>query len=63
MPDDHRRWTTPAEAIRLGADYLVVGRPIRHDPHLRDAAQRIIDEIDLASSSGNPVEARSSPAP
>jgi len=44
--DDHKRHTTPAEAIRLGADYLVVGRPIRTDHSPRDAAQRIIDEID-----------------
>jgi hypothetical protein len=27
--DDHKRSCTPSEAIRLGADYLVVGRPIR----------------------------------
>ncbi len=47
--DDHARWTTPAEAVRLGADYLVVGRPIRNARDPRDAAQRIIDEIDAAS--------------
>ena len=46
--DDHKRHTTPAEAIRLGADYLVVGRPIRKDPNPREAAQRIIEEIDVA---------------
>lgn len=46
--DDHKRRTTPSEAIRLGADYLVVGRPILKDPNPRDAAQRIIDEIDSA---------------
>ncbi len=50
--DDHKRHTTPAEAIRLGADYLVVGRPIRMQDgrnRKRDAAQRIIDEIESAS--------------
>lgn len=47
--DDHARSTTPAEAVRLGADYLVVGRPIRNARDPRDAAQRIIDEIDAAS--------------
>lgn len=47
-PDDHVRLTTPAEAIELGSDYLVVGRPVRTAPNPRDAAQRIIDEIDEA---------------
>ena len=44
--DDHLRLTTPAEAIRLGADHLVVGRPIRTAPNPSDAARRIIEEID-----------------
>ena len=44
--DDHRRLATPADAIRLGADYLVVGRPIRSATDPRRAAQRVIDEID-----------------
>ena len=48
--DDHLRLTTPAEAIRLGADYLVVGRPIRTAPEPYEAAQRVIDEIDEALS-------------
>ena len=48
--DDHKRHTTPAEAIRLGADYLVVGRPILKAPDPRGAAGRIIDEIDGAQS-------------
>jgi orotidine-5'-phosphate decarboxylase len=43
--DDHKRSCTPAEAIRLGADYIVVGRPIRNAPHRRDATKRIIEEI------------------
>ena len=47
--DDHQRLTTPAEAIGLGADYLVVGRPIRKAANPREAAQRIVDEIDAAS--------------
>ncbi len=48
--DDHKRACTPAEAIRLGADYIVVGRPIRNAGNRdarRAAAQRIIDEIAL----------------
>jgi orotidine-5'-phosphate decarboxylase len=50
--DDHKRHTTPAEAIRLGADYLVVGRPILKDPDPCEAARRIIDEIDGALDEG-----------
>ena len=50
--DDHKRHTTPTEAIRLGADYLVVGRPIRSAPDPREAARRIIDEIHQAMEEG-----------
>lgn len=46
--DDHKRHTTPAEAIRFGADYLVVGRPILRSADPRDAAERVIREIDAA---------------
>jgi orotidine-5'-phosphate decarboxylase len=43
--DDHKRMCTPAEAIRWGADYIVVGRPIKNAPNRREAAQRVIDEL------------------
>jgi orotidine-5'-phosphate decarboxylase len=43
--DDHKRSSTPGEAIRAGADYIVVGRPIRDAPNRRDAAAKIIAEI------------------
>ena len=46
--DDHKRYTTPREAIHFGADYLVVGRPITQAPRPKVAAQQIIDEIDRA---------------
>ena len=46
---DHKRYTTPAEAIRYGADYLVVGRPIVNAANRRQAAQDIIDEMEQAS--------------
>ena len=46
--DDHKRHTTPADAIRFGADYLVVGRPILRAPDPRAAADRMIREIDTA---------------
>lgn len=43
--DDHKRSCTPAEAIALGAEYIVVGRPITRAPNRRAAAQGIIDEL------------------
>lgn len=46
--NDHKRFTTPFEAIAMGADFLVVGRPIRNAPDRRRAAQDIIAEIDKA---------------
>ncbi len=42
---EHQRSLTPFEAIQAGADYLVVGRPIRDASNRREAAQRIQDEI------------------
>lgn len=46
--DDHKRSTTPQQAILYGADYLVVGRPITKSPSPEDVAQTIINEIDDA---------------
>lgn len=43
--DDQSRTATPTEAIRAGADYIVVGRPILAAPDPRIAAQAIVDEI------------------
>jgi len=46
--DDQRRVATPASAIRDGADYLVIGRPIRDASDPRAAALRIAEEIEGA---------------
>ena len=43
--DDQKRVTTPARAIQNGADYLVIGRPIRNADDPREAACRIAQEI------------------
>jgi orotidine-5'-phosphate decarboxylase len=42
---DQKRIATPAAAIRAGADYLVVGRPVTTAAAPRDAALRIVEEI------------------
>ncbi len=44
--DDQKRIVTPGEAIKRGADYLVIGRPIYDANDPVSAAKRIISEID-----------------
>jgi orotidine-5'-phosphate decarboxylase len=46
--DDQARTATPTEAIKAGADFIVVGRPILTAEDPRAAAQAIVDEIALA---------------
>src|SRR5438874_1486383 len=48
---DQRRTTTPAAAIAAGADYIVVGRPVTSAPAPRDAALRIIEQLDAVRDS------------
>lgn len=45
---DQKRVMTPAKAIAVGADYLVVGRPVRNAADPRAAAQAIQAEIATA---------------
>ena len=42
--DDQKRTTTPSDAIKLGADYLVIGRPITGAENPVEAAQKIAEE-------------------
>lgn len=45
-PNDQKRITTPRQALDLGADYMVIGRPITQDADPVSAAQKIIDELE-----------------
>ncbi len=42
---DHKRPATPRSAVEDGADYLVVGRPIRDADDPKGAAEMIIEDI------------------
>jgi orotidine-5'-phosphate decarboxylase len=43
--NDQHRTMGPAEAVRAGASYIVVGRPIIAAPSPREAAERIAGEL------------------
>lgn len=44
--DDQKRVMTPREAIKLGADFLVIGRPIRNASNPVEAAKEILKEME-----------------
>ena len=46
--DDQKRIVTPKIAVQRGADYIVIGRPIRDAQDPADAAKRVADEIEAA---------------
>lgn len=47
--NDQKRITTPRDALDLGADYMVIGRPITQADSPRAAALRIIEELEGAN--------------
>jgi orotidine-5'-phosphate decarboxylase len=57
--DDQKRVMTPEEAMRAGADYLVVGKPIRDAKSPAEAARAIVAEMERVVSA---LSARSAPA-
>ncbi len=46
--DDHARATTPTQTIAAGADYLVIGRPIRDAVDPAATAAEIVNEMQMA---------------
>ena len=44
--DDQQRTAAPAEAVRAGADYIVVGRPILEATDPVHVAQKIIQDLE-----------------
>ena len=44
--NDQQRITTPAQAIKNGSDYLIIGRPIRDAKNPKEAAINIAKEIE-----------------
>lgn len=48
--DDQKRVMTPAQAMRAGADYIVVGRPITSAKDPIESAGQILDEMEAGVS-------------
>ena len=46
---DQKRVTSPAEAVRAGADFLVVGRAILNSPDPAAAARAVVEEMEKGS--------------
>lgn len=42
---DQKRVTTPAEAVRAGADYLVIGRSVTADADPLQKVQRVVEQV------------------
>ena len=46
IKNDQKRIVTPSQAIRYGADYIIIGRPITSAKNPLEAVFRILEEID-----------------
>ena len=51
--DDQKRVTTPGQAVSLGSDLIVIGRPIRDADNPAAATQKVIQEVEAALRNGN----------
>ncbi|WP_099827071.1 orotidine-5'-phosphate decarboxylase [Oceaniglobus indicus] len=49
--DDQKRVATPAEALRAGADHVVIGRPIWQAADPRAAARMVVEEMSQTAPS------------
>ena len=54
--DDQSRVSTPAAALKAGADLLVVGRPVVRSPDPVAAAERLHGHLRFSDGCGQPVE-------
>jgi len=54
-PDDHKRPVTVEQALRAGADHIVVGRPIRDADDPRAAARAIQDAVASLGEASRPL--------
>jgi orotidine-5'-phosphate decarboxylase len=45
LNDDQKRVMTPKDAINLGADYLVIGRPITESSNIKKSLDDIYESI------------------
>ena len=43
--NDQKRVMTPKQAIELGADYLVIGRPITESNNIKESLSRIVESL------------------
>ncbi|HTF99310.1 MAG TPA: orotidine-5'-phosphate decarboxylase [Nitrospirota bacterium] len=50
--NDQKRTMTPAEAVSIGADYIVIGRPILAARDRREAVRKVLDELNEFSRQG-----------